>query len=56
MAAGRALAPLAGGVVVSTGGFGALGLAGAAVMLVAAVAMLAVERSGTGMNDRGEPA
>lgn len=46
MAAGRSLAPLAGGVVVSAGGFGALGVAGSAVMLVAAAAMIGVERAG----------
>ena len=51
MAAGRAFAPLAGGIVVGTGGFEALGLAGAAVMLVGAAVMLAVERSDTGKFD-----
>ena len=53
MAAGRAFGPLAGGVVVGAGGFGALGLAGAAVMLVAAAAMLVVERSDAGVVDHG---
>lgn len=53
MAAGRSFAPLAGGVVVGAGGFDALGLAGSAVMLAAAAAMLAVERSDAGVIDHG---
>ena len=54
MAAGRAFGPLAGGMVVAAGGFGALGVAGAAVMLVAAVAMLVVERSDAGVVDHAD--
>ena len=54
MAAGRAFGPLAGGIVVGAGGFGALGVAGAAVMLVAAVAMLVVERSDAGVVDHAD--
>ena len=44
MAAGRALGPLLGGVVVSTWSFGGLGLAGGALMATAGLACVAVER------------
>lgn len=48
MAAGRALGPLVGGLVVAAGGFAMLGAAGAIVMAVAAVAVVAVEVGGRG--------
>jgi len=46
MAAGRALGPVLGGFVVSAGGFGWLGVVGAAIMAPAALAILAVELVG----------
>ena len=46
MAAGRALGPLAGGVVVGAGGFGTLGVCGAVVMAGAALAIIGVELRG----------
>lgn len=46
MAAGRAFGPLAGGVVVGTGGFEVLGISGAVIMLGAAAAIVAVELRG----------
>lgn len=51
MAAGRSVAPLFGGAVVSAGGFDTLGFAGAAVMGTAALAMLSVEWAGGRASD-----
>ena len=58
MAAGRALGPLAGGVVVGAGGFGTLGVCGAVVMVGAALAIVGVEVRGgaaSPADDEGGP-